>query len=213
MSLAKTSIRVFFSMILLSLAGLMLSGCLMVFEKNLEEVPEDHLSFCDHPVHLYAKWGARLKGDQDEDSVFDYEMSAAYKGIREKYFTDYITKHHCCKLVDSRNEADIIIDGVFFVTVPRDALFFSSLTSLSLYTIPSWFTQELHFQADVRRGDQLRTYNIRSSYTIYQWLPLIFAYPFSEPADSGNRILVKNVYDHFLMKLSEDGFIRPDSSV
>lgn len=86
------------------------------------------------------------------------------------------------------------------------------ITGFSLYTIPSWATDNFSLVAKVERKDGLhKEYVLADSTTLVQWLPMIFLFPvnnFSVIPD-----VRKNMYKKVLSDMKEDGFFSDSSKI
>jgi len=105
---------------------------------------------------------------------------AAAAAIGKQNFEKVLAATNCCVIVDSRNEADVVIDGMIYGEGNPAAMIPAFITGLSLYTIPSWVTGKPHVSASVKQGETVREYDFRDEMTMVQWLPLILAMPFRE---------------------------------
>lgn len=81
------------------------------------------------------------------------------------------------------------------------------ITGLSFYTIPSWATDKFEVTAKATTSDgKEHTYNLTDSSTFVQWLPMIFAFPFNNPAKVPVEVR-KNIYKNLILKMLEDGVL------
>lgn len=81
------------------------------------------------------------------------------------------------------------------------------ITGLSLYTIPSWATDNFEVTAKVTTPNgKEHTYNLSDSSTLVQWLPMIFAFPFKNPIEVPVEVR-KNIYKNLIQKMQEDGVL------
>lgn len=101
--------------------------------------------------------------------------------------------------------SDISLEVTLTNTGSPAALIPAVITGISLYTIPSWATDEYHLVAKVKRTDGLeKEYIMDDSTTLVQWLPMIFVFPvkgFSVVPE-----VRKNMYNKMLSDMQEDGF-------
>jgi hypothetical protein len=101
--------------------------------------------------------------------------------------------------------ADISIDVTLTNSGNPAAMIPAFITGLSLYTIPSWATDNFNLVAKVERKDGLKKeYILADSTTLVQWLPMIFVFPaknFSVIPD-----VRKNMYKKVLSDMKEEGF-------
>lgn len=81
------------------------------------------------------------------------------------------------------------------------------ITGLSLYTIPSWATDNFEVTAKVTTVDgREHTYSLTDSSTLVQWLPMVFAFPFKNPLEVPVEVR-KNIYRNLILKMQEDGVL------
>lgn len=103
------------------------------------------------------------------------------------------------------DSADISIDVTLTNTGNPAAMVPAVITGLSLYTIPSWATDNFNLVAKVTRKDGLKKeYTLADSATLVQWLPMMFVFP----AKNFSVIpeLRKNMYRKVLSDMKNDGF-------
>lgn len=102
-------------------------------------------------------------------------------------------------------DADIVIDVKMTNSGNPAAMIPAFITGFSLYTIPSWATDNFDLVANVKRKDGLqKEYVLSDSATLVQWLPMIFLFPannFSVIPD-----VRKNMYAKVLADMNKDGF-------
>lgn len=109
------------------------------------------------------------------------------------------------KVTKADSSADISIDIVLTNSGNPAAMVPALITGLSLYTIPSWATDNFNLVAKAERKDGLKKeYVLADSTTLVQWLPMIFAFP------AKNFSVVpevrKNMYRKVLADMKADGF-------
>jgi len=101
--------------------------------------------------------------------------------------------------------ADITLDVKLTNTGDPAAMIPALITGLSLYTIPSWATDNFDLVATAKRKDGLeKEYVLADSTTIVQWLPMIVAFPFNNFSVVPD--VRKNMYRKVLSDMKADGF-------
>lgn len=104
--------------------------------------------------------------------------------------------------------ADIKLDVVLTNSGNPAAMIPALITGFSLYTIPSWATDNFNLVVKAERKDgMIKEYTLADSTTLVQWLPMIFVMP------AKNFSLVpevrKNMYRKVLDDMKNDGFFSP----
>jgi hypothetical protein len=80
------------------------------------------------------------------------------------------------------------------------------ITGFSLFTIPSWATDNLEASCKVSTADgKTHEYKLKDSTTIVQWLPMMFVFPFKP--FTGVAETRKNIYKNLIIKMQEDGIL------
>ena len=134
------------------------------------------------------------------------EMPEAAQSIIEGELLSVLESSDYFGRISKKDEsADISIDVTLTNSSNPAALIPAFITGFSLYTIPSWATDNFDLVAKVERKDGLkREYALTDSATLVQWLPMIFVFPtknFSVIPD-----VRKNMYKKVLADMREDGF-------
>ena len=81
------------------------------------------------------------------------------------------------------------------------------ITGLSLYTIPSWATDQFAVNASVRTLDgEEHEYQLEDAGTMVQWLPMIFATPFIPPMKVYPEIR-KNIFRNLILEMQRDDLL------
>jgi uncharacterized protein YecA (UPF0149 family) len=63
-------------------------------------------------------------------------------------------------------------------------------------------TIDLNVKAE--SGNLTKSYKLDDSFTLVQWLPMLFAYPFTGGAASTRDEMYENTYKHLLVQLKND---------
>jgi len=81
------------------------------------------------------------------------------------------------------------------------------ITGLSLYTIPSWATDNYDVTAKVTAQDgKEHTYQFTDSMTTVQWLPMIVVAPFKNMFNVSKEVR-RNIWKNLILKMQEDGVL------
>jgi|TARA_B110000238_G_C15961374_1_gene367541 hypothetical protein len=134
------------------------------------------------------------------------EMPEAAQSVIEGELLSVLESSEYFGRISKKDEsADININMTLTNSGNPAAMIPAFITGFSLYTIPSWATDNFDLVAKVERKDGLKKeYILADSTTIVQWLPMIFVFPaknFSVVPD-----VRKNMYKKVLSDMKEDGF-------
>ena len=109
------------------------------------------------------------------------------------------------RIAKNDKTADISVQVTMTNKANSAAVIPAMITGFSLYTIPSWATDEFELIAKAKRSDGLeKDYVLADSTTIVQWLPMIFAFPFKNFSVIPD--VRKNMYKKVLSNMQDDGF-------
>ena len=127
-------------------------------------------------------------------SIMEGELVSAMQG--SEYFS------RVSKVDDS---ADIQMSVTMTNSGNPAAIIPAVITGLSLYTIPSWATDNYNLVVNVEKtGGLKKQYVLADSTVVVQWLPMMFVFP----AKNFSAIpeLRKNMYRKVLSDMKNDGF-------
>lgn len=180
------------------------AGCVAIPANNLKTIPKSQITFnSSAKTKVYSQWTFESLNSQPSESI-----KVASAAISKKGFEDAIKESNCCVIVDSRNEADVIVDGKAFGENNAAAMIPAFITGLSLYTIPSWVTAKIHLQTKVSAGSVTKEYDLTDSIKMYQWLPLIVVAPFKGNAINAAKEVDANTYRNIVNNMKVDGFLK-----
>jgi hypothetical protein len=140
------------------------------------------------------------------------ELPEAGQSIIEGELLSVLESSDYFSRISKKDEsADVSIEVTLTNSGNPAAMIPAFITGLSLYTIPSWATDNFNLIAKVERQDGLKKeYTLADSATLVQWLPMIFVFPaknFSVIPD-----VRKNMYKKVLSDMKEDGFFLYEKS-
>lgn len=184
-------------------AGLMLSGCAGFRANQLGPVNQAALnSPTPQQTKVYSSWhmAAGSRGDATANTI----LSAMSK----QHFEEALQKAHCCVLVDSRNQADLVVEGTVHNDVDPLAWLPAVITGFSLYLIPSWLTDKVHIEVIANPGATQRTYELRDQMTMVQWLPMLVVLPFTGNPVRTGQAMNDAVFQHLVVRIKQDGLLR-----
>lgn len=178
-----------------------LTGC-AVFEggklpkAQLESAQNDH-----HEKQSVEYSSLALGGLTSTDKMPEMAQS-----IIEGELADVLESSDYFSRISKKDDAaDIHLDITLKNHGDPAAMIPAIITGASLYTIPSWATDNFDVVAIVERKDGLKKeYRLTDSTKLVQWLPMIFLFPvqnFSVVTD-----VRKNIYTNLLVEMKNDGF-------
>ena len=147
---------------------------------------------------VYTNWDVDFTKIAMNDNV-----KVASAAIVKKQFDTQLTQTGCCVIVESANEADVVIKGVSHNENNPAAIIPALLTGFSLYAIPSWTTINVHLTADAKNTQQNFKYDVSDSMKLVQWLPMMFAFPFRNPFPM-EQDMIDNAYKNVILAMQKD---------
>jgi hypothetical protein len=189
--------------VLCALTGaIWLSGCAGFRANQLGDANKLALrSSAPVKTKVFSRWhmAAGTKGDESALNLL--------AAMGKKHFEDALRAADCCVLVESLNEADLVVDGAVYNDVDPMAWLPAVITGFSLYTIPSWVTDKVHVAATATKGDTRRAYELKDQMTLVQWLPMLVALPFTGNPFRNASEMNDNLYQHLVLRIKQDGLI------
>lgn len=181
----------------------LLSGCAAFKENNLPVVNDaDLYPAANSKTKVFTRWSI------DTDADLNDTQKAMHAAASKERFEEIIKGSDCCTIVEGPTEADVVVTGRTYVEDHSDAMVGAFITGLSLYTIPSWLTVTPQITAEVTSGETKHTYSFQDSMTMVQWLPMIFALPFTGDPISEGQKMENNVYKNLLLNIQKDGLLK-----
>ncbi|RZI86613.1 MAG: hypothetical protein EOP38_00605 [Rubrivivax sp.] len=191
------------SLTALSAAVLLMSGCAGFPANDLARLPVKDLRIASATkTKVFSRWSL------DKASDTNGQMTAAIAAVNKKRFEDALATSECCTLVESPDAADLVVDGTVINENNPAAIIPAIITGLSLYTIPSWVTVTVHITANAKNGATTRSYDLKDSLTMVQWLPMLFAMPFTTNPFSGEKEMTDNAFNTLVAKIKADGLLK-----
>jgi len=182
--------------------ALLVSGCAGFKARNLPEVKQEDLRFTNtSKTKIFSRWSTNI------NSTADQQSKTSIAAINKEYFEAATSRSACCIVVEDPREADIVVTGTVHDENSSAALFPAALTGASLYMIPSWVTSKVHISVEAKSGDVSRLYDLDDSMTMVQWLPMILAFPFSNPF-TAEKQTIENVYNTLVLRMKNDGLLK-----
>jgi hypothetical protein len=180
--------------------ALIISGC-AGFQAHKLPVAQDteYKSTKSEKVKIFSRWKIESTG-----SLVNQDIAAA---MYKKSFEKAVTESGCCDIVESPSEAALIIDGIAVDHSNAAALVPAAITGLSLYTIPSWVTQTIDLKINAKSRQRENSYQLTDSFTLVQWLPMAFAFPFKGGPMANTDELNSNTYKNLIIRLKQDSYL------
>lgn len=184
-------------------AAVLLSGCAGFPAHNLQKVSTQGLkSTSAVKTKVFSRWSLdKASGTNDQTAV-------AIAAINKKHFDDALQTAECCTVVESPDAADLVVDGTVFNENSAAAMIPAIITGLSLFTIPSWVTVNVHITAKAKNGSAAHDYELKDSMTMVQWLPMLFVMPFAENPIKYEKEMTDNVFNTLVAKIKGDGLLK-----
>lgn len=185
-----------------AVAGMLvlLQGCAGFNANNIDKVSADQLRTASaKKVKVFSRWDVKTESS-------NAELNAARAAIYKKRFEEVLAAADCCAVVEGPGEADLIVDGAGHDENSAAAMIPALITGFSLYTIPSWVTVNFHVTANAQKGAVKRTYDVKDSMTMVQWLPMALAFPFANPFPM-EKELGDNAIRNLVLKMKQDALL------
>jgi hypothetical protein len=191
------------SLTALSGAVLILSGCAGFPANKLSPVSaQDLRSTSPTKTKVFSRWvGDPVTMTNEQARV----MAAA---LNKKNFDEALKASDCCTVVEGPNEADLVVDGTVYNDNSSAALIPAVITGLSLYTIPSWVTANVHISAVAKNGSKSHSYDLQDGMTMVQWLPMLFVLPFADNPFKAEKKITENLFNTLVVKIKTDGLLK-----
>lgn len=178
-----------------------LNGCAAFKANNLPRVtPKDMDIHRENKLKVYSSWKIASESMTEDGKVFATVTKSTPNKI---LFDESLKKSDCCIIVESTNEADIIVNGV---TYQEDWPWYFFTDKLEIYfiLIPIWFSPKFHIWAEVSRGLTTYLYDLNDEVVIVKWLPMIFLAPFAPPSSVLQEV-ADNTFASMIVKMKNDG--------
>jgi hypothetical protein len=183
---------------------LLTSGCAGFKAHELPDVDSRSLTFNSaNKTKVFSRWSV------ESDSTLGGDTAKAMgSAVQKKYFDDAIKATNCCILVEGPSEASVIVDGKFINETSSAAMIPAVITGLSLYTIPSWVTSKVHISVQAKNSSISKSYDLKDSMTLVQWLPMLVVLPFTGNPIQAERQVFENTYKTLVLSMKKDGLLK-----
>ncbi|HCS26200.1 MAG TPA: hypothetical protein DIW43_02030 [Spongiibacteraceae bacterium] len=193
--------------ITLTLAAIFLAGCAGFRGGNLPNLMDADLA-------LTEKTKTRIFYENQFDTSMNISDKSHKKALekQKQQFFEQLSRSGCCELVETRDEADLIVNAKLALHSSNAAMIGAFITGYSLYTIPSWVTPKMTYEVDVvSSAGVAHSYRYQDQYTLVQWLPMLFVFPFANPLPM-EKELQFNAYRNLLVDLKKSGLLKAEDS-
>lgn len=125
----------------------------------------------------------------------------------EREFVDVLNESGYFASLSQGNQGEISIQARLVNSGTPAVIIPAIITGLSLYTIPSWATDNYDVTAKVTAQDgKEHTYQLTDSMTTVQWLPMIVVAPFKKMVNVSKDVR-RNIWKNLILKMQEDGVL------
>lgn len=133
--------------------------------------------------------------------------------ILEREFIDVLRESGYFASLSPGNQGEIIIQARLVNSGTPAAMIPAFITGLSLYTIPSWATDNYDITAKVTAQDgKEHTYQLSDSMTSVQWLPMIVVAPFKNMFNVSKEVR-RNIWKNLILNMQQDGILPRHGSI
>ena len=187
----------------LLIAVTLLSGCAGFQSNNLPNLSESDMDFVkqDNKMVVFS----RFKVDSTS-VILDRDIAASYQ---KKKFDEALVNSGCCEISDDSANSDLVLSVKSTDHSNPAAVIPAILTGASPYTIPSWVTETRDFEVQVdNKQGKTETYELKDSFVLVQWLPMMFAFPFQGGPIANGEDLTQNIVRNLLLQMERDDFLK-----
>lgn len=175
------------------------SGCVIFKGNNLEKIDAKEVVMkSQEKKKIYVRW--------DFDFIPVGHSVITYED-REKLFQRVLDESNCCIIVKKKSEADIIFEGKAYDQRNPATIVGFFISVATVYMIPSWNTAKIFVSADVKKGKEIKSYEVKDSMTTAIWLPFVVATPFAYDFDKTHKEILENAYRSLILKMKNDSIL------
>lgn len=183
--------------VLIALAMLVpLSGC-MVLKDRTQPLLDAREIINEQASKPRVYWS--IKNDHD----------GAVASLHEGHFRRALIASKCCEIAASRQQADIIVEGVAAANYKPWMVLPGMISAGTLFIIPSWDTRRYDIAIQVTTAwGKVQKYTLSEANTYVNWLPFLavsilppywFYYDLAEPST------LSNLYNNLFFQMKKDG--------
>ncbi|GBF43505.1 hypothetical protein LPTSP2_28060 [Leptospira ellinghausenii] len=186
------------SILLLILSLNLISYCASFRENNISMVKDsDYKANKAEKIKVFRKWKYQSNGP-DAIPRADFHKS---------WFDKAMVDSGCCIIVEKPTEATLVVDGIAANHIHPMRDFFNLLSVATATVLPYWATTNVDIQVTVMKGNKKHEYKLKDSFTMVQWLPMIFVFPFTGTPIKNRDELYLNTYQELVVQMKKDGVI------
>ncbi len=185
------------------LLPLLLTNCVTFKSDRYAEIKIEDLQVktkSDKKIKIYTTW-----------NLYSSIANAAeiHKGKYEHLamFNDAVREAGCCEIMDTKDGADIIVEGGFRNETNPNVTYFASLTGATFGIIPLFFNAKISISAIASKQKKNYTYDLDDSYSNAMWLPLVLVMPFRESPLKTERRVMERLYKNLVLAMKKDGVL------
>ncbi|MDK9709204.1 MAG: hypothetical protein OEL83_19345 [Desulforhopalus sp.] len=187
--------------ILLIFASLFLTGCAGIKNNNIAVIgdgafPRDN-----------DKEKTRIFYRVIYHSNMDISSTTISENAQEGEFIRAVRNSECCTVTTDETNSDVQVRVTINKYENPLGLIPAVITGASFYIIPSWATSEYTFNVNVvAQNKQVHNYEVKDAWTLVQWFPMMFVFPFATP-DNAEEHVLRNMHKYLLYILKNDNII------
>ncbi len=155
------------------------------------------------PARVYTRWTFAPGG-----LGFDPERVLALGVESKERFDRALLATGCCTIVDTTEQADLVVEGTYHGQDLDLAELGSVLSSATLTVLPAWANLRYRLSARALAASRRHDYDVRDSLLAIKWLPLIVATPVAHPVDLAQEVQT-NVLLTLIQRMKSDGLLQP----
>ncbi len=181
-----------------------LSSCAGFKAHNLPEIEDKDLKFSsENKVKVYSKWELDSKA-----AVMNDQIKSSRITFYKQKFENAIKKADCCILVEWKDEADIIVEGVAYEEDHSLAMLGAMISGATFTILPTWITTKADISVNAKKYNKSYPYKLSDSATMVIWLPLIIVTPFQGNIVKIENDVYENTFKTLVVKMGRDGLFK-----
>lgn len=179
------------SALTLAAALALTSGCAAFKANDLPTLDSSSYAVQNQqPVKVFSTWQAREGGN-----------------LHKTYFNAALRGAGCCEIVETAEQADLVVTGVSVDESNPGANLFAALSGFTFGVIPAWATLHVHLRVTATESEQQHKYDLADKATMVIWLPMLLAMPFTgNPLDVEQEVH-HNTYRNLVARMKNDGLL------
>jgi hypothetical protein len=135
--------------------------------------------------------------------ALDFSQVKFDKSGSEKALLQIVNLSGCCDVVPEK-DAEVIVRGWENVS-PYMGGGVEVITGATFGLIPTWMTMPQGIKVMVTRQSLTKTYDLKDSTVVVNWLPMAIFFPFAMIGVQ-EKAVSRNIYRTIIFKMKQDGF-------